>query len=63
MLQVPNIRFNVAKMLQRMLPLVEPQIVQSSIKPCLHELASDPDVDVSYYAKQALAACQESIQT
>lgn len=50
-------------MLQRLLPLLEPQIVHSTIKPCLHELAGDPDVDVSYYAKQALMACDESVQS
>lgn len=49
-------------MLQRMLPLVEPQVVHSTIKPCLHDLAEDADVDVSYYAKQALVACEESVQ-
>lgn len=49
-------------MLQRLLPLVEPPIVHSTIKPCLHELAGDSDVDVSYYAKQALTACEENAQ-
>ena len=36
--QVPNIRFNVAKMLQRLLSLVEPHVVEQTIKPCLQQL-------------------------
>lgn len=56
--QVPNIRFNVAKMLQRLLSLVEPHVIEQTIKPCLQQLTEDSDVDVNYYAKVALAACQ-----
>ena len=56
-LQVPNIRFNVAKMLQRLLSLVEPHVVEQTIKPCLQQLTEDSDVDVKYYAKVALTAC------
>lgn len=59
-MQVPNIRFNVAKMLQRLLSLVEPYVVEQQIKPCLQRLNEDSDVDVNYYAKVALAACQEA---
>lgn len=55
--QVPNIRFNVAKMLQRLLSLVEPHVIEQQIKPCLQQLTEDSDVDVTYYAKAALAAC------
>ena len=57
LLQVPNIRFNVAKMLQRLLMLAEPHIVEQTIKPCLQQLTEDSDVDVNYYARVALAAC------
>ncbi len=59
-LQVPNIRFNVAKMLQRLLSLVEPHIIEQTIRPCLQQLTEDSDVDVNYYATVALAACQEA---
>lgn len=57
-MQVPNVRFNVAKMLQRLLTLVEPHVAEQDIKPCLQQLMADSDVDVKYYAKLALAACQ-----
>ena len=58
LVQVPNIRFNVAKMLQRLLSLVEPHVAEQQIKPCLQQLMEDSDMDVKYYAKVALAACQ-----
>ena len=47
-------------MLQRLLSLVEPYVVEQQIKPCLQRLNEDSDVDVNYYAKVALAACQEA---
>ena len=47
-------------MLQRLLSLVEPYVVEQQIKPCLLRLNEDSDVDVNYYAKVALAACQEA---
>ena len=48
-------------MLQRLLSLVEPHVVEQQIKPCLQHLTEDADVDVNYYAKVALAACQEAM--
>lgn len=44
-------------MLQRLLSLVEPHVIEEQIKPCLRQLMQDSDVDVMYYAKAALAAC------
>ncbi len=55
--QVPNIKFNVAKMLERLAPLVDSSLVDQSVRPCLKELSEDPDADVRFYAKQALVAC------
>ena len=55
--QVPNIKFNVAKMLERLIPLVDASVVEHTIKPCLLELNEDSDTDVRFYAKQALASC------
>jgi hypothetical protein len=52
--QVPNVKFNVAKMLERMAPLTDPTVVESTIKPALRELTEDGDVDVRFYAAQAL---------
>lgn len=54
---VPNIRFNVAKTLQKIAPLVDVTCIQSVIKPCLVKLNEDADVDVKYFATEALAAC------
>ena len=56
-LQVPNIKFNVAKMLERLVPLVDAAVVQKTIKPCLLELQRDSDVDVRFFAGQALSSC------
>ncbi|CAI5500728.1 unnamed protein product [Closterium sp. Naga37s-1] len=57
--RVPNIRFNVAKMLQSFIPIVEPSVVEQTIRPCLLELNEDPDPDVRYFANQALQACDQ----
>ena len=56
-LQVPNIKFNVAKMLEKLVPLVDAAVVQKTIKPCLQELQRDSDVDVRFFAGQALGSC------
>ncbi|KMZ61187.1 hypothetical protein ZOSMA_54G01180 [Zostera marina] len=55
--RVPNIKFNVAKVLQSLLPMIDPSVVEQTIKPCLAELSEDPDVDVRYFASQALNSC------
>ncbi len=55
--QVPNIRFNVAKMLERLMPLLEAQVMDQTVRPVLQELKEDSDTDVRFYAGQALAAC------
>lgn len=55
--QVPNVRFNVAKMLERICPLVGRSVVETTIRPCLLELCEDGDMDVRFYARQALYAC------
>ncbi|THU72136.1 hypothetical protein C4D60_Mb04t08920 [Musa balbisiana] len=47
--RVPNIKFNVAK------------VVEKTIRPCLVEVGEDPDVDVRYFAGQALQACDQQI--
>ncbi|GJN12703.1 hypothetical protein PR202_ga31008 [Eleusine coracana subsp. coracana] len=36
-----------------------PQVVEKTVKPCLVELSEDPDVDVRYFANQALQACDQ----
>mmetsp|Transcript_45033 Transcript_45033/g.133086 ORF Transcript_45033/g.133086 Transcript_45033/m.133086 type:complete len:586 (-) Transcript_45033:284-2041(-) len=54
---VPNIRFNVAKTLQALVGELAPDVVASSVKPCLLALCDDADKDVRYYATQALQSC------
>ena len=54
--KVPNVKFNVAKMLQRVTPLLDRAIIDHTIKPCLAELCDDTDMDVRFYARQALLA-------
>ena len=54
--KVPNIKFNVAKLLKELMPLVDVAEVDTVIRPCLMELRSDTDVDVRYFAHQALDA-------
>uniref|UniRef100_A0A0D3CD66 Phosphatase PP2A regulatory subunit A/Splicing factor 3B subunit 1-like HEAT repeat domain-containing protein n=1 Tax=Brassica oleracea var. oleracea TaxID=109376 RepID=A0A0D3CD66_BRAOL len=40
--RVPNVKFNVAKLLQSLIPIV----VEKTIRQCLVDLSEDPDVDV-----------------
>lgn len=35
------------------------QVVEQTIRPCLVELSEDPDVDVRYFATQALHASEQ----
>lgn len=34
-------------------------MVDQTVKPCLIELLDDPDSDVRFFAKRALAACDD----
>ena len=52
---VANVRFNVAKTLQRIGPHLKPNAVQSQVKPVLDKLNTDADVDVKYFASEAIA--------
>ncbi len=54
---LPNIRFNVAKVLKGMTARLEASVIAAQVKPCLHRLCEDTDGDVKYYATQALASC------
>ena len=56
--QVPNIKFTVAKLLERLVPLVDAAVADHTIKPCLQVLADDADVDVQFFAQQALVSCE-----
>lgn len=52
---VANVRFNVAKSLQKLTPRVESQTSHTTIKPILDKLITDTDVDVKYFATEAMA--------
>ena len=54
---VPNIRFNVAKTLKELSKRVDREDIDGHIKPALTGLANDKDIDVCYFAKDALAVC------
>ncbi|KAG1671645.1 hypothetical protein FOA52_006876 [Chlamydomonas sp. UWO 241] len=58
--KVPNVKFNVAKMLQRIAPLLDRPIVDRTIRPCLSELCDDGDMDVRFYARAALGTIDAS---
>ncbi|KAF8647456.1 hypothetical protein HU200_065367 [Digitaria exilis] len=53
---------------QQLLPVVitsskDRRVVEKTVKPCLVELSEDPDVDVRYYANQALQACDQMVMS
>ena len=54
---VPNVRFNAAKTLEHIMPLLDDSAVQECVKPCLVLMSEDPDHDVSYFATQGLHSC------
>ncbi|KAG1410945.1 hypothetical protein G6F57_023884 [Rhizopus arrhizus] len=56
---IPNIRFNVAKSLESLIPLLKKdpntgELVNSSVKPTLEKLCTDQDGDVRFFATRAL---------
>uniref|UniRef100_A0A674NNF5 Protein phosphatase 2, regulatory subunit A, beta b n=1 Tax=Takifugu rubripes TaxID=31033 RepID=A0A674NNF5_TAKRU len=52
--QVANVRFNVAKSLQKIGPVLESLALQTEVKPVLEKLTTDTDMDVKYFAQEAL---------
>lgn len=52
---VANVRFNVAKTLQKITPFLDPSVVDSQVKPALDKLNGDTDVDVKHFASEAIA--------
>uniref|UniRef100_A0A8C3PAC3 Protein phosphatase 2 scaffold subunit Aalpha n=1 Tax=Chrysemys picta bellii TaxID=8478 RepID=A0A8C3PAC3_CHRPI len=51
---VANVRFNVAKSLQKIGPILDNSTLQNEVKPVLEKLTQDQDVDVKYFAQEAL---------
>jgi len=61
---VPNVRFCVAKALERVAPLLAreaPLALERSVKPCLARLCEDGDADVRFFAGRAMAACDAAV--
>ncbi|XP_072125734.1 serine/threonine-protein phosphatase 2A 65 kDa regulatory subunit A beta isoform-like [Mobula birostris] len=52
--QVANIRFNVAKTLQKIGPVLDASTLQNEFKPILEKLGQDQDMDVKYFAQEAM---------
>ena len=50
---VANVRFNVAKTLSRLGPIINAAALSSQIKPALGKLNDDSDFDVRFYASEA----------
>ncbi|XP_033119859.1 serine/threonine-protein phosphatase 2A 65 kDa regulatory subunit A alpha isoform-like [Anneissia japonica] len=52
---VANVRFNVAKTISTVSPLLEASCLQTQIKPVLEKLNTDTDIDVKYFAQEAMS--------
>lgn len=52
---VANVRFNVAKTLQKITPFLEAGVIDTQVKPALDKLNADADVDVKHFASEAIA--------
>ena len=56
---IPNVKFNVAKTISIMIPLLKKSNLQSvlndKVKPALSKLHDDSDIDVRYFAGVALS--------
>ena len=57
---VPNVRFNVAKVLRSMYDRCPRPVGLGKIVPALRQLTADPDKDVKFYAKEAIVAIDAS---
>uniref|UniRef100_A0A0D3B1K8 Condensin complex subunit 1 C-terminal domain-containing protein n=1 Tax=Brassica oleracea var. oleracea TaxID=109376 RepID=A0A0D3B1K8_BRAOL len=58
--KVPNVKFNVAKLLQSLIPIVDQSVVEKTIRQCLVDLSEDPDVDFRYFANQAICSIDDA---
>lgn len=57
---VANVRFNVAKTLQKISPFLDQATIDAEVKPILEQLNGDSDVDVKYFASEAISAIPAS---
>uniref|UniRef100_A0A1I8H5L7 TOG domain-containing protein n=1 Tax=Macrostomum lignano TaxID=282301 RepID=A0A1I8H5L7_9PLAT len=56
---VPNVRFKVAQTLQQLAASFDAEVFEQQVKPCLDSLAGDADIDVQFFACEALEAIRE----
>lgn len=52
---VANVRFNVAKTLQKISQFLDGSVIDGQVKPTLEKLNGDSDVDVKHFASEAMA--------
>lgn len=52
---VANVRFNVAKTLQKISQFLDSSVIDGQVKPALEKLNGDVDVDVKHFASEAIA--------
>uniref|UniRef100_A0A8C2R874 TOG domain-containing protein n=1 Tax=Capra hircus TaxID=9925 RepID=A0A8C2R874_CAPHI len=60
--QVANVRFNVAKSLQKIGPILDTNALQEEVKPVLQKLGQDEDMDVKYFAQEAISAVAQRLR-
>jgi serine/threonine-protein phosphatase 2A regulatory subunit A len=65
---IPNVRFNVAKSLEILTPILKDDpitqsLTESKVKPALEKLQSDADMDVRWFADKALLAGKKARDT
>jgi serine/threonine-protein phosphatase 2A regulatory subunit A len=57
---VANVRFNVAKTLSKISAFLDPATTEAEVKPILEQLNGDTDVDVKYFASEAISTIAAS---
>jgi serine/threonine-protein phosphatase 2A regulatory subunit A len=60
---IPNIRFNVAKSIEALIPVLKQNpdtnpLVEQQLKPALAKLSEDSDNDVRFFSQKALLTVQ-----
>nr|XP_037861160.1 serine/threonine-protein phosphatase 2A 65 kDa regulatory subunit A beta isoform isoform X4 [Chlorocebus sabaeus] len=60
--QVANVRFNVAKSLQKIGPILDTNALQGEVKPVLQKLGQDEDMDVKYFAQEAISVVAQRLR-
>jgi serine/threonine-protein phosphatase 2A regulatory subunit A len=58
---VANVRFNVAKTLNKMCPHIGSSALQTQVKPALEKLNQDADADVKFFSAEALEKCIQAM--